>query len=76
MDDQKKQLRDYEELLDFAKEEVAADKKRIVAIRATDPDSPEIEEINKEIELLNKGIDRYQKNIKILTKAIHESQNS
>tara|TARA_R110002074_G_scaffold8606_1_gene35169 strand:- start:383 stop:613 length:231 start_codon:yes stop_codon:yes gene_type:complete len=76
MDDQKKQLRDYEELLDFAKEEVAADKKRVVAIRATDPDSPEIEEINKEIELLNKGIDRYQKNIKILTKAIHESQNS
>jgi uncharacterized protein YlxW (UPF0749 family) len=70
--DQKRQLEDYLSLLEFARQELKLDQKKLVETRdVLGPD--ELDRLEKDIETLKMGIDRYQKNIKTLKLIINDS---
>jgi DNA repair ATPase RecN len=71
----KKEIRDYEELLDFAREELKVDQQTLIRMRNLEADPKKLEELENEIDLLNEAVDRYQKKIKVLKDAIQESEN-
>ena len=71
----KNEIRDYEELLDLAKEELKADRQKLIELRKLDADSGLIKELEDEMDILNHAIDTYQKKIKVLKDADQESEN-
>lgn len=71
----KNEIRDYEELLDFAREELKADRQKLIELRNLDADPGLIKELEDEMEILNQAIDTYQKKIKVLKDADQESEN-
>ncbi|WP_092171996.1 hypothetical protein [Cyclobacterium xiamenense] len=68
-------LRDYEELLDFARQELRKSQQQLIQLRNQEAPAAELEELEHEIELLNKAVDRYQLKIKVLQHALRESEN-
>lgn len=71
----RKELRDYEELLDFARQELRDSQQKLIRMRNLEADPDQLEELEKEIELLIKAVDRYQVKIKVLQNALRESEN-
>jgi hypothetical protein len=71
----KKELRDYEDLLDFARVELIEDQQKLIRMRNTEAAAFELKELEDEIEILNKAVDRYQNKVKVLKNAIQESEN-
>lgn len=71
----KNEIRDYEELLDLAKEELKADRQKLIELRKLDADPGLIKELEDEMDILNQAIDTYQKKIKVLKDADQESEN-
>ncbi|MBD3630489.1 hypothetical protein [Cyclobacterium sp.] len=71
----RKELRDYEELLEFARQELRASQQQLIRMRNLEADPAQLDELEKEIELLKKGVDRYQIKIKVLKNALRESEN-
>lgn len=71
----RKELRDYEELLEFARQELRESQQQLIRMRNLEADPDQLEELEKEIELLIKAVDRYQVKIKVLQNALRESEN-
>jgi DNA repair ATPase RecN len=68
-------LRDYEELLDFARQELRESQQQLVHLRQQGAEPARLEELENEIDLLHKAVDRYQVKIKVLQHALRESEN-
>ncbi|WP_162343195.1 PCRF domain-containing protein [Cyclobacterium salsum] len=71
----RKELRDYEELLEFARQELRQSQQQLIRMRNLEADPDQLEKLEKEIELLIKAVDRYQVKIKVLQNALRESEN-
>lgn len=71
----KKKLRDYEELLDFARQELREDQIRLISARSHEENQETIQQLEGDIETLKKAVDRFQMKIKILKNAIQESED-
>lgn len=71
----RKELRDYEELLEFARQELLVDQQKLIRMRFLEAVPADLEELEDEIELLKKAVDRYQIKIKVLKNGLQESEN-
>ncbi|WP_375585942.1 hypothetical protein [Cyclobacterium xiamenense] len=68
-------LRDYEELLDFARQELRESQQQLIRLRNLETPAAQLEQLENEIDLLHKAVDRYQVKIKVLQHALRESEN-
>lgn len=72
---QKNKLRDYQELLEFAQEELKADNIRLAQLRQQGGSKKEIEELEGEIKVLEQAVDRYQDKVINMKKLLRENES-